>query len=475
MNDETPNDSTAPDSDNVQDLQPSEQLAKQPSLKRKAIVGSAWALFSHGSNQILRLAGNLVLTRLLFPEAFGLMTLVQTFMAGLQMFSDIGIIPSIIQNKRGNEPAFLNTAWTIQVVRGVCLWLGACIIALPVAQFYNQPMLVSLLPVTGFGAVISGLNSTKLATANRSIALERLTILEIGSYTLGLVVMIVGAFLYKANGISDFRAVWSLVIGGLVGGFASMVGSHFFLEGEKNRFQWDKEALASLNRFGRWIFISTVFGFFGLQGDRLILGRLLDVGSLGVYSIALGLSGIATQVIDQISSKVLFPSYAELVRERPERLYQNLRKARLVLISLSVGCSMFMILFGRLVIQILYDDRYANAGWILQILAVGLMAKVLSITYGDVLMATGKTFLLAALVGCSIVIQLTSMLVGYHLGGFSGFVVGVACASWLIYCMDAIVYSRLKLWQPELDLVVVVLAIGMSCIVYFWSTIVSFI
>ncbi|MFN3500356.1 MAG: oligosaccharide flippase family protein, partial [Pannonibacter indicus] len=73
--------------------------------------GTAISLAGTGGQQLLRLASNLALTRLLFPEAFGLMALIQTFMVGLQMFSDIGIRPSIIQNKRGEEADFLNTAW----------------------------------------------------------------------------------------------------------------------------------------------------------------------------------------------------------------------------------------------------------------------------------------------------------------------------------------------------------------------------
>ena len=57
------------------------------------------------------------------------MALIQTFIIGLQMFSDIGIYPSIIQNKRGEEPDFLNTAWTIQIVRGGVLWLADHVLA----------------------------------------------------------------------------------------------------------------------------------------------------------------------------------------------------------------------------------------------------------------------------------------------------------------------------------------------------------
>ena len=92
-------------------------------LRAKAMRGSAMTIISFGGQNVLRLGSNLILTRLLFPEAFGLMALVQVFMGGLQMFSDLGIQASIIQNSRGDDPDFLNTAWTIQVIRGTCLWL----------------------------------------------------------------------------------------------------------------------------------------------------------------------------------------------------------------------------------------------------------------------------------------------------------------------------------------------------------------
>src|SRR5690554_1654660 len=98
----------------------------------------------YGTAQLLRLASNVILAKLLFPEAFGLMVLVAIFMQGIAMFSDIGILPSIIQNKRGDDPAFLNTAWTIQVIRGVLIWIVACIGAYPYALIYNEPLLMSM-------------------------------------------------------------------------------------------------------------------------------------------------------------------------------------------------------------------------------------------------------------------------------------------------------------------------------------------
>jgi hypothetical protein len=54
------------------------------------------------------------------------MALVQVFLTGLQMFSDVGIRTSVIRSNRGADPVFLNTAWTVQIMRAVFLWLLSC-------------------------------------------------------------------------------------------------------------------------------------------------------------------------------------------------------------------------------------------------------------------------------------------------------------------------------------------------------------
>jgi hypothetical protein len=70
------------------------------SLRGRTVRGSAWALGGHATGQLLRFGGNLVLAWLLVPKLFGLMALVNIFIQGLGMFSDVGIGPAIIQNRR---------------------------------------------------------------------------------------------------------------------------------------------------------------------------------------------------------------------------------------------------------------------------------------------------------------------------------------------------------------------------------------
>ena len=127
----------------------------QSSLKALVLRGSTWTIAGSGSGQLIRLIRNLILTRLLFPEAFGLMTLVWMVMYGLEMLSDVGLGPAIIRDPRGDDPDFLNTAWTVQAIRGAVLWGASCLIAYPMATFYSAPDLAQLIPVAGLTALLA--------------------------------------------------------------------------------------------------------------------------------------------------------------------------------------------------------------------------------------------------------------------------------------------------------------------------------
>ena len=107
------------------------------SKKKRAIVGSLWTVMGFGGSQFVRLLSNLLLTRLLLPEVFGVMALVQVVLQGLQMLSDAGISTSVVRSNQGDDPDYLNTAWTLQVIRGVLIWFVSCVLAYPMSIIYD--------------------------------------------------------------------------------------------------------------------------------------------------------------------------------------------------------------------------------------------------------------------------------------------------------------------------------------------------
>ncbi|MET0410699.1 MAG: oligosaccharide flippase family protein, partial [Polyangiaceae bacterium] len=276
--------------------------APAPESHGHAVKGGAYTIAGFLTTQLLRMGGNIVLTRMLNSEAFGIMAIVHTFLTGLALFSDIGIGPSIIQNQRGDDPKFLNTAWTLQLGRGVILSTLAAAVAVPVAWFFDAPALATLIPVAAIAGLIEGSQSVKHFTTQRHLTLGRLTLIEVLSQVAALTVMLTWA--------SITPSVWALVAGGLTGALTDVVLSHTILSGYNARFGWDKRSAHSLITFGRWIFISTLLTFTVTQADRLIFGKMVPLGMLGVYSIALTVAMVPSSAMRALASRVMFPLFS---------------------------------------------------------------------------------------------------------------------------------------------------------------------
>ncbi len=190
-----------------------------------------WIVAGYGGSQILRLGCNVVLSRLLSPAYFGAMALVVVMLMGLEMLSDLGIGVSVIQNPRGDDESFLNTAWTLQILRGVVILLITLLMAWPVALFYDQPHLVWLVPGLGACSAISGFNSTTLFTSKRHLLLKSLTLFELLAQFVGIVVTVIWAWL--------FPSLLALLGGAMFAAIFKAVGSHVLLHGRRNHWQWD--------------------------------------------------------------------------------------------------------------------------------------------------------------------------------------------------------------------------------------------
>src|SRR4051812_13186061 len=90
-------------------------------LKRSTVRATAWATVGYCVSFAMRFVSSVILTRLIAPDLLALAILPMSVLDGLNMLSDLGISQSVIQNRRGEEPSFLSTAWTLQAVRGVVL------------------------------------------------------------------------------------------------------------------------------------------------------------------------------------------------------------------------------------------------------------------------------------------------------------------------------------------------------------------
>lgn len=371
--------------------------------------------------QGIRFVGNVVLAWSLGPFArasFGLMSLVNIYVGGLSMLTDVGIVPGVVQSKRGDDAAFLNTAWTMQVYRGVIIGAIAAFLGIPLAWVYGEPMLALLMPFAGISTCFSALGSTRTITARRHLAIGRLTLCRIASRIVALFVGVTWALVSPS--------VWALIAMSIASAMTMTLLSHRALPGLPNRFGWDRDAARDLIRFGRWVMISSIITFAAMQADRMILGGLLSIELLGVYSVAYFLARVPRELIQSISGNVIFPAvsrYAELPRHELRRKILRNRAPILALMACVVAG---LVATGDVIIRLIYPAEFAAGAWMLPVLAIGLWPRMLDATIAESLIALRKLQYNTISSLCRFILVAATLPIGFYFFGIAGAVIVVA-------------------------------------------------
>ena len=414
-------------------------------LTARILRSASWVMVGYGGAQAIRLASNLILTRLLFPEAFGLMTLVTVVTVGLMMFSDVGIGPSISRSARGDDPDFLNTAWTIQVMRGFVLWGVTLVMAVPMAQFYDQPLLASYLPIAGIALVLSGFNPTRIETAHRHLVFGRVIALELVAQAIGVIAMIALAL--------ATRSVIALVLGRVLGVAAKLVLTSLFLPGAPNRFRLERAALREQVHFGKWIFLSTAFAFVSAQGDKAVLGKLLDLNTLGIYNIGFFLASFPLMLGMSVTQQLMIPIYRDRPPWASAENRARLRKMRFLLTGGIFVLLTAMALAGPGLVGVLYDARYAPAGGMLVLIALAFLPHAIGLSYDRAALAAGDSrgaFVYSALRST---LQIAMLYGGFVAFGLIGGLASMGIALLVVYPVLVRLARRHSAWDPLHDAV----------------------
>lgn len=442
-------------------------LSQSLSLRRRAISAGAWNLGALVASQAIRLGGNLVMARLLMPEIFGVMIIATTVSVVLHLLSDVGLRQNIIQSPRGDDPVFLNTAWTVQILRGVVLFASTLLIAgftwfaqvinlWSANSTYAAPELPLVLAFTGFTAIIFGFQSTKLDLAVRDFQQKKVVLLDFASQLAGLLVML---------GIGYFtRSVWSLVIAGLVSAMVGTVIGHLWFQGPPNRLQWDRSALQELVVFGRWILLSSAVGVLAMYGDRIWFGGSMSATELGVYSIAVLILGTLQTAVLRLVGAVALPAFSEASRSNDTaRLRVLYYRFRLIFdLALLFVCGLFLTV-SPLIVGGLYDERYAAAGTMMAILSLSFFTLRYTVAH-QVWLALGLTKYQAM----DNIIRIVSLWVLLPLllaiGGVKYAIWGVALHTFPTLVLIVYVNRQVGLFDLKRELVVLpMLAVGAVC------------
>ena len=198
------------------------------------------------------------------------------------MLTDLGIGLDVVQHKRGDDPRFINTAFCIQVVRGILIWIIATpSLARLLTSIINR-LWLRWRWWPQFPFWLADLAGVPVWLLLRHVQLRQLTILNLTSELTGFAVSVIWALISPT--------AWALVVGRVASSVVYVVGSHL-IPGHKTALEWDRTAARDILVFGTGIFLSSATYFMSGEAERLIMGKFITVVELGCFSLALSLSG----------------------------------------------------------------------------------------------------------------------------------------------------------------------------------------
>ena len=339
-----------------------------------------WVVGPFGAQQVIRLATQIVLARLLAPEFFGLMVVVNTLRTGAELLSDIGIGQSVVRSPHGDDRRFLDVAWTLQALRGTVLSLLMMVAAVPVAGLYQQPGLLQILLAVAPIFFISGLLSPALFTLQRKVDLRRRAIYEMTCIVFQCAFTIALAWIMPS--------VWALVWGLLVSTTVSTALS-FLVDRYRPRIAWDPKFGHEILHFGKWIFLSTAIYFASTSFDRMYFVGVLPLALAGIFGIARTFSDMLASLAQRACGLLVFPKVAGLQGRREEMAPRVRRLRRKALALAALGTGMAVAVSDRFIL-FAYDPRYHAAAFIIPLLMLGVWFSILSSFAESMLMGDSR-------------------------------------------------------------------------------------
>lgn len=412
-----------------------ERLRLSDSAESRAVRGGMLAAWTNVAAMVIKFVGNILLARLLIPHDFGTANVGFLVLTAVVLLSDVGLDTAVVRSPHGEDPRYLNVVWTVGILRSLVLWAATAAVAVPVARFFREPILVPMLPVMGFVVVVEALRSTYLDVCDRRLVLRPRMMIELRGQILTTVGQLGFAWVWPSP--------WAIVAGAMIASAYRAVESHRMNDGPRNRFAYDRAFAHEIFHFGKWIFVSTALTFAASQGDRALLGRVMSLEMLGVYGLAATVATVPQQIHSVIASRVIFPLVSSYVRENPDELGARLREARSIVLLVMLFAVTGVIAFSGPFFGLLYTNDYAQAGDLAPVLAWIFWLSILQNSVDRLPIAFGDSDLLAMISFVSAVARLTCGFVGFRLYGLWGFLGGLFVGATIEYATaQAIAYRR---------------------------------
>ncbi len=349
-------------------------------LKGKVFRGGAWLGTGSFSEQVIRFGRNMVLARILAPEAFGTMAIVLSASSVVQTIMDVGVREALIQNSRGSDDEYVGAAWWMAFGRALSFWAVLSTAAPIIAKFYGNPQLTALFRVSAVWVLLDGSLSTRAFSAIREMRFRSWALINHGGAILGIVATIVLSFM--------LHNIWALVLGSgceSLGRFAlSYIVCPFFPP-----FRLPLAAIRDLLKFSKRAFGLSLLNLIFSRTDIFVLAKMFSARELGLYTMAVFLAQTPCGFILNLLGQTLLPTFSQMQNDKT-RTNRVLMRVTSVLLVVGTPVLIFVCLCGHWLLGLFYGAKYAGVGAPLRVAALVTVINILNGQITTIFYAVGR-------------------------------------------------------------------------------------
>ncbi|MFW2524744.1 MOP flippase family protein [Aliarcobacter butzleri] len=274
-------------------------------LKQKVISGLKWTSFSSVIVALMQVLQLIVLAKILGPEAYGTMAILNVVVGFSTLFVDLGISKIIIHKQDNITENQLNSLYWFNIILALFIYIVVYVSSNSIANFYNNTDLEFLLQLLATTFIIKAFAIQYNVILQKEMLFKYLEIISIVTVFLNFVV----ALLFAIKGYGVISLIYATIISSMVSSILTLYyGSRF----HKIKFYFSFLQIKEFFSFGLYWTGSKFLGNFAGNIDVIILGKVFDQQTLGIYHIAKQLVLKPSQILLPVVTKVSYPIFGKI-------------------------------------------------------------------------------------------------------------------------------------------------------------------
>jgi len=376
-------------------------------LREKMARGAAWMVLFKLLDRSIGFGSTLILARLLTPENFGIVAMATSLIAMLELIAAFGFDMALIQRADATR-AHYDTAWTLSVILGCVLSFLMVALSWPIAHFYNQPALVSVICALAIGSLLQGFQNVGTVAFRKDLEFHKEFRFLVSKRIATVPITIGLAFL--------LRNYWALIAGMVTGRVVDLFLSYRF---HPYRPRFNLSALGDLLHFSKWLLLMNALQFLRDRSPDFVIGRIAGANALGIFSVSHELASLpGTELVAPIN-RAVYPVYVRVAGDRAALQREYLAVIAMICL-LAIPAVAGIAATASLLVPLALGPQWLSAIPILQVLAFFGITQVMHSNDYAVCLALARGDLFSKLSAANVAILVTLLVVLVYRYGVLG-------------------------------------------------------